>query len=54
MVNFDVSEKWSPLQFGALKRKIPLNALRIIFISFLKIIDCKYMYLNGNMKTVFI
>ena len=28
-------------------RKISSNAFRIIFISFLKIIDCKYMYLNG-------
>ena len=48
MANFDVSEKWSPLQFGTLMRKITSNALRIIFFSFLKVIDCKYMYLNGN------
>ena len=47
MANFDVSEKWSPLQLGALMRKIPSNAFRNIFISFLKIIDCKDMYLNG-------
>ena len=47
MTNFDISEKWSSLQFGALMRKISLNALRIIFYSFLKIIDCKYIYLNG-------
>ena len=47
MANFDVIEKWSPLQFGTLMRNVPLNALRIIFISFLKIIECEYMYLNG-------
>ena len=47
MANYDVSEKWSPLQFGALMRKMPSNALKIIFMIFLKIIECKYMYLNG-------
>ena len=47
MAHFDVSEKWSPLQFGALMRKIPSNALNIIFMSFIKIIDYKYMCLNG-------
>ena len=48
MANFYVSEKWSPLQFGALMRKIPSNALKIIFISFLMIIrDYKYMCLYG-------
>ena len=43
MTNFDVSDKWSPLQFGALMRKIQSNELRIIYFSFYKIIDCKHV-----------
>ena len=43
MANFDVSGKWPRSQLGALMRKIPSNAFRIIFISFLKTIDCIYI-----------
>ena len=35
------------LPMWALMRKIPSYALRIIFISFSKIIECEYMYLSG-------
>ena len=38
MANFDVSGKWSAIQFGDLMGKIPSNAIIIIFNSFLKII----------------
>ena len=47
MTNIDVCEKWAPVQFGALMKKYLPYALRITLISPLKIIDCKYMYLNS-------
>ena len=43
---FDVIEKGSPLQL----EQIPSNALRFLFISFLKI--CKCMPLNGYKKFI--
>ena len=53
MANFDVNEKCSPLQFGALMRKIPSNALRIIIYYFLNDFILIYMYLNGYENDIF-